>query len=228
MKKIIVIFAAMYLAGCAGSVPMKPEERAKIRQVTINKNIQTPKPTIYGSAETAGTIVGGALGAVIASGGDDASVDENYLLSNNIDIKKIFKQDLLKELKARGLFKVVDSGKSDATIDITITNYGFWIGGKFMNFDAVRPTLYVRLSIKDVSGKEIWSGYDFVGNMSSMTEIVSVEEVMAKPVVAEKSLRQASKLVAKLLVADIEGREVPDKEISSVKVNDSELLSMAK
>lgn len=228
MRRIILIAAALYLVGCAGTPPMKPDERAMIRQVTISEDVIAPKPTIYSSAVTAGAVVGGAVGAAIASSASDSSPEEQYLLSNNIDIKKIFRQDLINELESRELFMVGDSGKTDATIDITITNYGFWVGGKFMNFDAVRPTLYVRLNVKDTSGKEIWSGFDFVGNMSSMTDVVSLEDVRAKPEVAERSLRQVSKLVAKLLVADIEGREVPDEEIASVKVSDSELLSIAK
>lgn len=227
VRKIILIIAAMFLAGCA-SAPMAPEARAKIHKVSISKEVIAPKPSIYTPSTTAGAVVGGAIGAAIASSADDGSDGEKYLLSNHIDIKKIFRQDLIKELKARKLFTVRNSGKTDATIDIEITNYGFWLGGEFMNFDVVRPTLYVRLHVKDPAGQELWTGYDFVGNMSPMTDPVSIEEVMKKPALAEKSLRHASKLVAKLLVANMEGREVPETEIAAVKVSGSELLSAAK
>lgn len=227
MKKLLLIIAAVYLSGCAGTVAMKPEQRANIHTVAINKDVTAPKPTIYNSGVTAGAAVGGAIGALIVSSNTDTSQEEQYFLSNNIDIKEIFRQDLINELTARNLFTLTDSDKADTTISITITNYGFWLGGKFLNFDIVRPTLYAQLSFSDASGKEIWRGVDFVGNMSSMTNEVSITDVMKNPKLAEMSLRQASKLVAKLLVAHVEGREVPDEEKSSLKLSESELLTAA-
>ena len=227
MRIILFILSIAVLSGCAGTVPMKPEDRERISTVTINKEIKAVKPTLYSTIliEDVDYTFGDALGPNMVKAPEGASEEEKFLLSNNIDIKKIFKADLLREIQARKIFKVVKGGRSDAIIDISINFYGFALSGEFLKFDKVKPMLNVTVTIKDKTGKQIWAGTEYITNLSGLTESVSNIGLRQNPVVAEKSLRHISKFLAKFLMADLEGRKLDQSELSGVRVEKSELMS---
>lgn len=196
MRKILLISIVLLLSGCASSVPLQQDIRNSITTVSIS--LSDKKPELF------------------YQGAEDIAAREKFFASNNIDIKKMIRTELMREIEEKKIFRFAKKGQSDANIEIYVNVYGFGLGGEFMNFYIVKPLMNASIKLTDKTGKEIWVTTEFITNTSGLTDKVDIRELKDKPEVVKKSLRHASRIVAKLLATQIEGREATASELVKI------------
>lgn len=204
---------ALFLSACASTptIDLKEADRERIKIVAIQKEVVKPSGMyyygpgdaaeggLYGTGAILGAIVGAFAGAESIRQGQEL---QQYAEDNNIFIEHIVREEMRKALAEKQAFAISDDTESaDATIKITIDNYGFSAKHSFSS--KLLPDLKVTCEMYDLGGKKIWQASSHLDHSSNPVDPVSIEAMKVDPDVLEEAWRIAARTAAKNIADEI-------------------------
>lgn len=198
---LLVIFGVM-LSGCASTIPLSSDNKARIRHVSVSEEIKLPeKATYYGwdSPLTGTAFIGDSGSQLTASllseklNTKDWSITA-YANKHHVTPDLILRREFIRQLKSNAHFgKPVVREAADAHFVLTIKGWG--IGQKNTFSKSYKPILRVHARLIDNNGKTIWEDYQAIRNTSSKTWGTGYKEYFKDPENMRKAFSSASELI---------------------------------
>jgi len=198
---IAVACLPIVTTGC-GNVYMSEESKSKIRSIEINPNVTIPdRPDVDGPVDALSNFLLGFL-----TGGSSLPPQIGYefgvyMDAHDIKVDQIVLRQFRRHLNEQGHFELREGG--DATLELIVLNYGF----KMPMFDITKnmrnPSLNIRATLRSKDSTVLWSNFDFVMQGSELTHAYRIQALLADPRLVERSLEEASCVIAYLILSDL-------------------------
>jgi hypothetical protein len=201
------ILVASVLAGCAGAPTqrMSVADRATIKTVTVNPEVQMPQAMFFhGQAQSAaavGGLVGALVGAEMAKGPSEQIVAK--LKEKQIVLPEIVKSEFQRAAAASGALAFADNAASaDGELTFAVNVYGF---GQTQGFSPLLyPLMNVSATLKKKDGSIAWQKTEFATPHNSENTLGhKFDEYMANPELLRATLTNMSGILSRLLVKDL-------------------------
>jgi hypothetical protein len=202
VKSLVLIFAIILLSSCAGggAVQISNQDLNTIGSVSIDPEIAQPEiPFIQGAGNFGAFLAGGGIGASIEQQ-SAGKIFKEYLDRNNIDISKIVYDEFKKVIIEDNILPIKED--SDVKLKLTINGYGFGKSSAFSLSDR-RPMLNVTASLINKDSETVWSMKDYITNLNSSTDTYTYDQLAENPQLTEKSLKQVSTILARLMLSNL-------------------------
>jgi hypothetical protein len=193
------------ISGCESN-PVKPD-RAQvnaIKTVVIHEQVITPAKGMYfnDQALRMGSLLGGAVGALIVSNSDPAPVKvAKMMTANNIVVEKMLRDEFIKELRQSNKFVIVDAGPADAEFQLSIVKYGL---SAIPWHKELQPIVAANVELKSADGNIVWNYTRSMSNHSDR-EIPAFlfDDYMTNIELLRTGYLSACKIVAKDMVKNL-------------------------
>ncbi|GMQ76396.1 MAG: hypothetical protein BMS9Abin01_1673 [Gammaproteobacteria bacterium] len=206
---IAVTGLSIALNGCA-NVYISKESLSKIRSIEIDSNVSIPdEPVVHGEVDMMGNLF-----QALTSGSTTGprNVDDAfgaYMDEYGIKVDQIVLRTFRRYLNEKNYFEIREGG--DATLELAVLMYGFGMSTPIGNQNLRRPLLTIRATLRSKDSTVLWSNYEYVTNLSDLTHKYTIQALSVKPDLVEKSLEEASCVVAHLLMSELDPvRPSPD------------------
>ena len=124
-----------------------------------------------------------------------------YMDAHDIKVDQIVLRQFRRHLNEQGHFELREGG--DATLELIVVKYGF----KMPMFDFTKnmrnPFLNIRATLRSKDSTVLWSNFDFVMQGSELTHAYRIQALWANPRLVERSLEEASCVIAYLLLSEL-------------------------
>ena len=201
---IAVAGLSIVTTGC-GNVYMSEESKSKIRSIEINPKVTIPdQPDVDGPVDAWSNLLIGFL-----TGGSPLPprIDYEfgvYMDAHDIKVDQIVLRQFRRHLNEQGHFELREGG--DATLELIVVKYGF----KMPPFDITKnmrnPVLTISATLRSNDSTVLWSNFDYVmagwTAGSGLTHAYSIQALLANPRLVERSLEEASCVIAYLLLSE--------------------------
>lgn len=200
MLGLVMVFFLILVSGCASTPELSNEARAAIFGVTINQDISKSKMFYQGPGSGAFAIFGVVGGlASVAANSSPGEILSKYAEDNGIFIEKIVAEELANALQEKHKIPLLSApDKNSGVIDIQVYHYGFSIAHGLSS--KLYPALGIKVSMRDKSGKELWSARDSIMPISSDVAALELEQIRSNPQLMESAWRQTAKVIATNIV----------------------------
>jgi hypothetical protein len=191
MRRWIVLVLICVWSGC-GTVPLSHTQRASLRSVSIDPNVEMPAP----DAPNRGFYLYGTPAASLRS----------LLDEHEIDPVAILRDAFAEQLRAVHGLPPLQEERGDAIFHLKVLQYGIENAGTanpwrvITNSPPLKPLLSVNASLTLPDGKVIWTGRAHITNMSTKQDSHLLKELVDDPELAREALAKATALVSKELV----------------------------
>lgn len=195
LKKIILYFLALFLlSACATVAPLKPlpaSEKRSIHSIKVSDKTPYPDEMFYHPPMLGTTLLIGFIGAAIVAEHQEPEILA-LVKNNNIQIDKIVQEAFVTSLEKQPRLKVVQSGPSDATLNLKILSYGL------SNSDLSNVMTHLVLEMDLVrKGKIIWSGRDYVSTIHNKPDyFYPMHEIKKDPELIAKMWKSSAQQIA--------------------------------
>lgn len=182
-KTLLISILAALISSCGMANNLTSDTFSRIETVSVSKNVTgATRASYYGAGENAAFALGGILGAMAAG---DSNMSKSEILTralkkNKINIRaKVYKR-FLQEINRNELFKgkLVRSG-ANATFHLEVYKYGLYAKGPFSS--KMEPEVGIRATLKDSSGKQIWTNFAYVTALNFKGHEYTIEEYFKDP-----------------------------------------------
>jgi hypothetical protein len=196
---LAVTALSIMIAGC-GRAYISKESLSNVRSIEIDTHVAVPElPSVDGPLTTTEML----LGYQPANIGRSFS---RYMGAHGIKVEQILLSAFRRHLMEQGRFELREDG--DATLELEIGSYGFRMGALYIgNRRKVMLTVAATLKAKDST--VMWKQQDSTIFYPNLTTDYYVHVLLAEPEVVEKSLEEASCVLAYLLLSKLYPMPVP-------------------
>jgi hypothetical protein len=164
--------------GCA--TPLRPEAKAAIRSVSINKSVKVQVPSRQSREPL-----------------------KQAMLDGGIDPGEIFRKQFETELRSAGVFPSILSEGGDAEVRLVIVGVGF--EEPFPGFSQLKPHLDGKGALVRPDGSVVWEGASYVTTLNSETPSYTLGEYRKSRQKICEALAAAAKVVSADLVKSLRG-----------------------
>ncbi len=192
---------SMVTTGCA-NVYMSEESKSKIRSIEINPKVTIPdRPDVDGPVDPWSNFL---IGLLIGGSPLPPQIDYEfgvYMDAHDIKVDQIVLRQFRRHLNEQGHFELREGG--DATLELIVVRYGFQMPPFDITKNMRNPALTIRATLRSKDSTVLWSKHDFVMQGSELTHAYRIEALMADPRLVERSLEEASCVIAYLLLSEL-------------------------
>ncbi len=202
---IAVAGLSIVTTGC-GNVYMSEESKSKIRSIEINPKVTIPdRPDVDGPVNALNNLLLGLL-----TGGSPLPPQIGYefgvyMDAHDIKVDQIVLRQFRWHLNAQGHFELREGG--DATLELIVVRYGFQMPPFDITKNMRNPFLNIRATLRSKDSTVLWSNFDFVmaglTAGSGRTHAYRIQALLANPRLVERSLEEASCVIAYLLLSEL-------------------------
>ena len=208
---IAVAGLSIVLNGCEfPNVRMSEESLSKIRSIEISTNVAIPdEPAVDGEVDIASNLIQGLLTGASPPPKNMGSLFGVYMDAHGIKVDQIVLRTFRRYLKEQSYFELREGG--DATLELAVLKYGFGMPAFDITKNMRNPELIIRATLRSSDSTVLWRKGEFVMRGSSLTHAYSIQSLLANPDLVERSLEEASCVVAHLLLSELDPvRSSPD------------------
>lgn len=204
-KSIIAMIGVALLCGCASTQRLSEADRLRSKTVTISANVQKGELFLLAPSGANIGLIFGALGGAAASGSinDSQKAFEEFVKANSVSIETIVRQEFVKALRESGKVVIATPAQESAglpVISISVPQYGF--GVTHLLSSNVVPVVQLKADMRDAIGNLLWSESErMLSSIASPMDATTWEQLRANPKLIEEKWRQASRYLAKKMVA---------------------------
>ena len=197
---IAVAGLSIVTTGC-GNVYMSEESKSKIRNIEINPKVTIPdQPVVDGPVNAWSNLLLGLL-----TGGSSLPPQMGYefgvyMDAHDIKVDQIVLRQFRRHLNEQGHFELREGG--DATLELIVLRYGFVMPMFDFTKNMRNPFLNIRATLRSKDSTILWSNFDFVMQGSELTHAYRIQALLANPRLVERSLEEASCVIAYLLLSE--------------------------
>lgn len=189
------------MTGCA-HVSMSEESSRKIRSIEIIPKVTIPDgPSVDGKVNATSDLLLGLMGGGSRLPPSVWYEFGVYMDAHDIKVDQIVLRQFRRYLIEQDHFELREGG--DATLELSVLQYGF----KMIPFDITKnmrgPWLSIRATLKSRDSTVLWSNWEQVLSWSNLTHAYRIEALWAKPHLVERSLEEASCVIAYLLLSEL-------------------------
>lgn len=204
LYRLVLFLSMIFLIGCASTVKMDSATKSSLNDgIAITPTIQlAQKPYYHGPEHLWGAVLGGAVGAIIASSiVDEPTKIQNYLAAEKIDVSSLVLDEFKRQLNDHADFsgRIRDDGKYRLTLSIPI--YGLVQKHGFSS--EYKPMLGIKAKMTDPTGKVVWEYYDYVTGKNSDTLGFAYEKYYNDSTIFRDAYASAAKVVVSFLIKDL-------------------------
>lgn len=193
-----IVFVCFFGACAAGNnIKITDQDLSAIKSISIDPVVEVPEMPYVHALNLKG-LWGGGIAAAIGNM-QDSEMLKQYLNDHNIKISEIVLKSFENKIEQKKLFKIQDNGSIKLKLKINI--YGFKRAGAFA-YGKAQPTVATTAALISEGANILWRKYDYTG--TSGVTVYPFEELLKDPVLVEKSLSEASDVVADKLLSDLE------------------------
>ena len=197
---------SMVTTGCA-NVYMSEESKSKIRSIEINPKVTIipDRPDVDGPVNLWRNILLGLL-----RGGSSLPPQIGYefgvyMDAHDIKVDQIVLRQFRRYLNEQGHFELREGG--DATLELIVGQYGFKMPGFDITKNMRKPVLQIQATLRSKDSTVLWNAADFVMQGltagSGRTHAYRIQALLANPRLVERSLEEASCVIAYLLLSEL-------------------------
>jgi len=204
LYKFVLVLLIALLAGCASTVKFDPAMKSRLDDgIAISPSVKLAgTPYYHGPEHTWGAVLGGAVGAVVASSMvSEPTKIKNYLETEKIDVGAIVIEEFKRQINEHADFssKIRDDGKYRLELEIPI--YGLVQKHGFSS--EYKPMLGLKARMKDTEGKVIWEYYDYVTGGNGDTLGFAYDNYFQNPETFRAAYTSAAKVVVSFVLNDL-------------------------
>lgn len=208
---IAVAGLSIATAGC-GHVYMSEESSNAIRSIEIDPKVAIPdRPDVDGPVDAVNNLL---VGLMIGGSPLPPRVDYAfgaYMDTNGVKVDEIVLRQFRRYLNERDRFELREGG--DATLELAVANYGFKMPGFDVTKNMRRPEMVIVATLKSRDSTVLWKKHDYLLRGSALTQAHSIQALWENPRLVERSLEQASCLIAYLLLSDLHPKRQSEDEV---------------
>jgi hypothetical protein len=189
--------------GCVSQKALTKKDKELIQSVSISKEVKMPDDFLYMGPAQSWAVAGGLIGA-IAGKSDERSAKAQIIAvmqQNQIDLKKISREQLETELLRANVFPSVLSEGGDTEIKLEVRLWGFVQKNSFSA--QLKPTLGIAASLVNLDGTIFWQKYDYITAFNDQTPEHTIEEYLRNPQLIQEAFNTSAKIISEGLVKDI-------------------------
>lgn len=207
IRRCLVGALCLFLTACASTTKLVSEHESAIRNVSFERNVKIPEKAYYhGPAQTAGAVLFGPLGALVAHAtmtNDKLIMD--YMKTHEIDIGAIVLEEFERQVKAHPKFlnKQFSSNPDyfDAKFIVEVKMYG--LTQKHGYSSEYRPVLGVAARLVSAKDEKLWERYDYITAMNDTAPSYPFDQYFQDPKIMDEAYRAVSKHVVSLLMENL-------------------------
>ena len=192
---------AIVMSGC-NRVYISKESLSEIRSIEIDTNISIPdEPVVHGEVDIGSNLILGLLTGSSPMPGNVGGPFGVYMDKYGIKIDQIVLRTFRRYLNEEGYLESPEGG--DATLELAVFRYGFEMPPFDITKNLRRPTLTIGATLRSKDSTVVWRKHEYVTSMSGLTHEYSIRALLVKPHLVEKSLEEASCVIAHLLLSEL-------------------------
>ena len=199
----ILFFAVLWMItnGCASGYVSK-ESIGTIRSIEIDPNIAIPyAPGVHGAVNVANNLFLGLMTGSSPMPGNVGASFGAYMDRNGIRMDEIVLSTFRRNLAAHGYVEVRED--ADATLELAVLRYGFRMPAFDITKNQRNPDLLVQATLRSKDETVLWTAHKDTILWSELTHTNSIQTLLGNPRVVERSLEEASCVIAYLLLSDL-------------------------
>lgn len=195
------------LVGCAGAPTktMTSEDRASIRTVKVNPDVQMPAEMFFHGRAQSFAAVGGVIGAVAA--GQAAEEPSGQIVATlkekQISLPEIVRAEFQRAANDGGAIEFSDNPAApDGELVLAVNMYGF---GQTQGFSALLyPAMNVSATLKKKDGSIAWQKTEFATPHNAENKYGhEFKDYIADPELLRKTLTNIAGIVGRMLAEDL-------------------------
>lgn len=182
-RLFLVTILSGLVAACGVANNMDSATYSSIKSFSVSTVVKGGQVTrVYGAGENAAIALGGVIGAAASTDSEMSKTQmlQKVLEKNHIDIRKKVYDRFRYGIRDNSLVsgKLVSQG-GDAVFELEIYTFGLYASGPFSS--KMEPDLGVRATLKDRSGKKIWTNFSYVTALNFKGYEYTLEEYVKDP-----------------------------------------------
>lgn len=182
-RLFLIAILSSLVASCGVANNMDSSTYSSIKSFSVSSVVKGGHVTrVYGAGENAAIALGGVIGAAASTDSEmsKAQMLQKVLEKYHIDIRKKVYNRFQAGIKNHSLVngKLVPQG-GDAVFELEIYTFGLYASGPFSS--KMEPDLGVRATLKDRSGKKIWTNFSYVTALNFKGYEYTLDEYVKDP-----------------------------------------------
>ncbi|GMQ76500.1 MAG: hypothetical protein BMS9Abin01_1780 [Gammaproteobacteria bacterium] len=190
------------LNGCA-NVYISKESLSKIRSIEIDTTVSIPdEPVVDGPVNITSNLIQGLLTGSSPLPENVGAPFGVYMDVNEIKMDQIVLRTFRRYLSEKSYFELREGG--DATLELVVFKYGFGTPMFDITKNQRNPELVIGATLRSKDSTVLWKKHEYVLRGSELTHAYSIQALLANPDLVEKSLEEASCVIAHLLLSELD------------------------
>ena len=198
----IVLAGALVLTiGCT-NVPMSQESAGNVKSIRIDPTIRVPAdPDVDGAVNVRANLLRGLLLGASPLPRQVGASFHRFMDANDVKIEAIVLRSFHRNMKIQGHFELRED--ATATLELIVLSYGFKMPAFDITKNQRRPELLIEATLRSSDSTVLWRKREILMRSSDSTQAHPIWALWKNPRLVERSLEQASCIVAYRLLTDL-------------------------
>jgi hypothetical protein len=198
---IVLTGASVLAIGCV-NVPVSRESADKVRSIRIDPTITVPaNPDVDGAVNVAANLLQGLLVGASPLPRQVGASFHRFMDANDVKIEEIVLRSFRRNLKIQDHFELNED--AEVTIELVVLSYGFKMPAFDITKNQRRPELLIEATLRSSDSTVLWRKREILMRWSDSTQAHPIWALWKNPRLVERSLEQASCIVAYRLLTDL-------------------------
>ena len=189
-------------------VPMAQESADTVKSISLDSPITIPRtPNVDGAVNIGSNLMQGLLLGASPLPPQVGGRFGSYMEANDVKMDEIVLRAFLRNVNLQDHFELRED--ADATLELIVLTYGFKMPALDVTKNQRRPELVIEATLRSKNSTVLWSKRELLMRESVSTHAHPIWALWQNPRLVERSLEQASCIVAYLLLSDLHPAQRP-------------------